>query len=104
MARMVVIYRTPKDIKEFEKHYWEIHIPMAKNLPGLRKYEVSRGPITTLLGNKDTYLIATLYWDTFADLQKAFASECGQDCAKDRKIFAPDEYVQMFLIDETLAV
>src|ERR1041384_3417445 len=48
MARMVVIYRKPADVKAFERHYFETHIPLAKKIPGLRKYEVSRGPIAVL--------------------------------------------------------
>lgn len=101
MARMVVIYKTPKDIPTFEKHYWEVHIPLAKNLPGLRKYEVSKGQIRVIAGDPQTYLIATLYFDSMSALTEAFASECGQACAKDRRILAPNEGdVQMFLIED----
>ena len=32
----------------FDKHYFEAHVPIAKKIPGLRKYEVSRGPVATL--------------------------------------------------------
>ena len=103
MARMIVIYKTPKNIDAFEKHYWDVHIPLAKGLPGLRKYEVSRGPIAVVSGAKDTYLIATLHWDSFAELKAAFASECGRACAADRRVLAPaDDDCQMFLIDEVV--
>lgn len=99
MARMIVIYKTPKDIAAFEKHYWEVHIPLAKNLPGLRKYEVSRGPIAVIAGDNQTHLIATLHFDSLDAIKEAFASECGQACAKDRRILAPEEDdVQMFLV------
>jgi uncharacterized protein (TIGR02118 family) len=36
MARMVVIYRTPKNVEAFDRHYFEIHVPLAKKIPGLR--------------------------------------------------------------------
>jgi uncharacterized protein (TIGR02118 family) len=26
----------------FDKHYFEAHVPIAKKIPGLRKYEVSQ--------------------------------------------------------------
>lgn len=101
MARMIVIYKTPKDFEAFEKHYWNVHIPLAKNLPGLRKYEVSKGPIVVVAGDKNTHLIATLHFDSMDAIKQAFASECGQACAKDRRILAPnDEDVQMFLIGD----
>ena len=35
MARMVVIYKTPKDVAAFVRHYFETHIPLAKKLPGI---------------------------------------------------------------------
>ena len=41
MARMVVIYRTPKDPAAFDAHYFEVHVPLAKKLPGLRKYVIN---------------------------------------------------------------
>ena len=44
MAHMVVIYQTPKDPEAFNRHYFEKHVPLAKQLPGLRKYQVSTGP------------------------------------------------------------
>jgi uncharacterized protein (TIGR02118 family) len=47
MARMVAIYRTPKNVEAFDRHYFEIHVPLAKKIPGLKKYEVSDGPIAT---------------------------------------------------------
>ena len=103
MARMVVIYKTPKDVTAFEKHYWDVHIPLAKKLPGLRKYEVSRGPIAVVSGDKNTYLIATLHFDSLAAIKEAFASECGKACAADRRVLAPnDEDVQMFLVGEVV--
>ena len=30
MARMVVIYKTPKDVVAFTRHYFETHIPFGE--------------------------------------------------------------------------
>ena len=100
MAKMIVIYATPKDTDAFDRHYFEIHIPLAKTLPGLIKYEVSRGPVKSLSANPSPYLVGTLYFDDMAAINKAFASPEGQACAADRKIFAPNESdFQMYLFD-----
>jgi len=100
MARMVVIYRTPKDVEAFDRHYFEIHVPLAKKLPGLRRYEISDGPVVTLLGNPDVFRIGTLYFDDMVALKEAFASPEGQAAGADRRFFAPDDSgVQMFLFD-----
>ena len=100
MARMVVIYKNPADVKAFEKHYFETHIPLAKKIPGLRKYEISHGPITVVAGPPDVWLIGTLYFDELDAIKKAFASPEGQAAAADRRLYAPDDSgVQMFLFD-----
>ncbi len=100
MARMVVIYKTPADVAAFEKHYFETHIPLAKKLPGLRKYEISRGKIRAVAGPDDVFLIGTLHFDDLDAIRAAFASPEGRATAADRLIYAPDESgVQMFLFD-----
>ena len=101
MARMVVIYRTPKDVEAFDRHYFEIHVPLAKRIPGLRKYEISRGPVTVLAGSPDVYLIGTVHFDDLEAMKEAFASPEGRATAADRQIYAPDDSgVQMFLFDD----
>ena len=58
MAQLMVMYKMPKDAAAFDKHYFEAHIPIAKKIPGLRKYEISKGPIVTPLGASGFHLIA----------------------------------------------
>ncbi|MDX8490201.1 EthD family reductase [Mesorhizobium sp. VK22B] len=100
MARMVVIYPAPKDMEAFDRHYFEIHVPLAKRIPGLRKYEVSYGPIVTPVGTSNIHRIGTLYFDDLAAIEKAFASPEGRAAGADRRIYAPDDSgVQMFLFD-----
>ena len=100
MARLVAIYRRPADVEAFEKHYFETHIPLTKKMPGFRKYEVSRGPVSVFAGPKDAYLIGTVYFDDLEAMKKAFASPEGQACAADRQLFAPDETgAQIFVFD-----
>ena len=100
MAKMTVIYKTPKDIASFERHYFDVHVPLAKQLPGLIKYEINDGPIVSTTGHTDTYRIAHLYFDSLESMRAAFGSEIGQRCAADRKILAPDnEDVQIYLYD-----
>jgi uncharacterized protein (TIGR02118 family) len=101
MARMVVIYRTPKNVEAFDRHYFDIHVPLAKKLPGLRKYELSRGPVTVLAGSPDVYLIGTVHFDDLDAMKEAFASSEGRVTAADRHIYAPnDSGVQIFLFDD----
>lgn len=100
MARMVVIYPTPENVEAFDRHYFDIHVPLAKKLPGLRRYEVNNGPIATPIGSSTIHRIGMLYFDDLAAIEKAFASAEGRAAGADRRLFAPDESgVQMFLFD-----
>src|SRR5260370_29813255 len=88
MAHVVVMYKNPKDAAAFDKHYFETHIPIAKKIPGLRKYEVSQGPVGTPMGPSGFRLIATLYFDNLAAIQAGFASAEGKAAAADVQKFA----------------
>ena len=98
MARLVVMYRTPKDAGAFNKYYFETHVPIAKRISGLRKYEVSQGPVVTPAGPSGFHLIATLHFDDLAAIQRAFASTEGQAAAADVQTFATGG-VDMFMFD-----
>jgi uncharacterized protein (TIGR02118 family) len=88
MARLVVMYRTPKDAAAFDKHYFQTHVPIAKKIPGLRKFEVSQGPVATPGGPSAFHLVAILHFDDMAAIQKAFASAEGQAAVADLQVFA----------------
>ena len=100
MARMIAIYKTPENTEAFDKHYYEIHVPLAKKLPGLIKYAVSKSPIISTTGDDDIYLIGTLHFESLDAIKTAFASPEGQACAADRKILAPDnDKIQIYIFD-----
>jgi len=88
MARLVVLYKTPKDAAAFDKHYFEKHVPIAKKIPGLRKYEVNNGPVASPTGPSGVHLIAILQFDDLAAINRAFASAEGQAAATDVQTFA----------------
>src|ERR1700730_9206716 len=101
MARLLVLYKAPKDTTAFDKYYFETHVPIAKKIPGLRKYEVSQGPVATPAGASDVHLIAILHFDDLAAIQNAFASPEGQRAAADVQTLATGgDY--MFLVDDRL--
>jgi uncharacterized protein (TIGR02118 family) len=88
MAQLLVMYKTPRDPAAFDKHYAEKHIPLAKKIPGLRKYEVSKGAVATPAGPSGYHLVAVLKFDDMAAIQAAFASTEGHAAAADVGTFA----------------
>ena len=98
MARFVVMYKTPRDAAAFDKHYFDRHVPLAKKIPGLRKYEVNQGPVATPAGPSGIHLVAILHFDDMAAIQNAFASAEGQAAAADVQTFATGG-VDMYLFE-----
>jgi uncharacterized protein (TIGR02118 family) len=88
MAQLVVMYKTPNDPAAFDKHYFEKHVQVAKKLPGLKKYEVSQGPVGTPAGPSSYHLVALLSFDDLAAIQSAFGSVEGQAAVADVQNFA----------------
>jgi uncharacterized protein (TIGR02118 family) len=80
-ARFLALYETPEDPEAFERHYREAHIPLLRQLPGLRRYTLGRD-ITALRG-APWYLVTELEWDSMDELRAAFASPEGQATGAD---------------------
>lgn len=88
MAKVLVLYKKPKNTEAFDKHYAAVHIPLAKKIPGLTKYDISQGAVGTPGGASDVYLVATLYFDTIDALNAGLGSEEGKAAAGDLANFA----------------
>ncbi|MER6565553.1 EthD family reductase [Streptomyces sp. NPDC001093] len=81
-VRFLALYETPADPEAFDRHYREVHIPLGRRLPGLRRYTVGR-ETAPVRGGAPYYLVATLEWDSAAELRAAFASPEGRATAAD---------------------
>ena len=69
MAKLVVLYKTPKDPEAFNSYYAATHIPIARKIPGLRGYDVSRGLVATPAGPSAVHPVATLHFDDVAGVK-----------------------------------
>jgi uncharacterized protein (TIGR02118 family) len=87
MARLLVIYKKRMDSASFDRHYFATHVPLVKAIPGLRKYEISHGPVGTPAGESDVHLIASLYFDDLAAMQAGMSSAQGRAAAADAEGF-----------------
>jgi uncharacterized protein (TIGR02118 family) len=89
MLRFLVLYDRPDDPEAFDRHYRDIHIPLTKKLPGLRRYTVSRNA-APVRGAEPCYLVAELDWDDMESLRQAFRSPEGEAAGADVASFAGD--------------
>ena len=88
MAKLFVIYQQPADAAVFDEYYFNKHVPLAKTLPGLRGYEVTRGDVMGMAGKHGAYLVAIVEFDSMAAIQAAMASPEGRATAADLANFA----------------
>ena len=89
MAKLYAMYRRPADPAAFDRYYYAKHVPIAKKVPGLRRYEVTTGDVAALGGGDAPYhLIAVLTFDSLDAIASALASPEGQATAADLPNFA----------------
>lgn len=73
MWAFVVNYGWPEDPGAFERHYREIHVPLVKKFPGIKR-------MTLTFANRgeehssDLFMISTMYWDDVESLRAALRS------------------------------
>lgn len=87
MVKMVALYRRPSDRAAFLEHYERVHLPLARQLPGLRRVEVNhffdaRG------GDADPFLMAELFFDSKEAMFASLASPQGKASGRDLQEFA----------------
>jgi uncharacterized protein (TIGR02118 family) len=37
MAKMVIMYEEPNDKEKFDEHYFNVHVPLGRNIPNIIK-------------------------------------------------------------------
>jgi uncharacterized protein (TIGR02118 family) len=98
MARLIAIYSTPKDKVAFDSYYFGKHVPLAKKIPGLVRYEVSSGTVLAPASTRGVHLVAIMHFAAMDDLNKALASPEGKATARDLVKFA-DGGVDLLMMD-----
>ena len=88
MAAVVAVYKTPKNAEAFNAYYFGKHVPIAKAMPGLRRYRVSDGAVGLPAEPGAVHLVAILEFDSLEAIQRALAGPEGQATVADLKNFA----------------
>ncbi|MGH3470670.1 MAG: EthD family reductase [Nocardioidaceae bacterium] len=97
-ARFFVLWGRPGDPAAFEQHYRDVHIPLALEIPGLRRYTLSRD-IAPVHGKNACYVVAEIDFDDLGSLQAAFQSPQGRATAADAALLAEQASVQMMIYE-----
>jgi len=86
--QLTVLYHHPEDRAAFDRHYDEVHAPLAAKMPGVLRYTVSRpGPGAD--GNPPAYhLVAVLNFESSEAMSASLGSPEGQAAVADLPNFA----------------
>jgi uncharacterized protein (TIGR02118 family) len=88
MTRLLVLYGHPDDPAAFDKYYYDVHVPIAKKMKGLRKWTIGKVQGTPDGSLAPYYFIADLCMDGPEDFEKLLESPEGQAAVGDVPNFA----------------
>lgn len=97
-AQLIAMYKKPADVAAFDRYYTTTHVPLAKKVPGLRRYQVSSGAVTTPQGESAYHLVALLHFDSADAIRSALGTPDGAAAAGDLANFA-QAGVDLFIVD-----
>lgn len=90
MHRITIEYGQPADVDNFEQHYQNVHIPLARTLPGLRRFTRS---YPRPLGDEAPYMVAELWFDDGEAMKVAMKSPEMAETSADAQSFDVDSMV-----------
>ena len=71
MTQMLIMYQQPVDPAAFDAYYFETHVPIFAQSPGIRSVTFNQGPIGALAGANNVYLVAQVTFDSMDDFSPA---------------------------------
>ena len=98
-TKLVAMYTQPENPAEFDRQYFEEHVPLVQKLPGLRGVSVSKLQKGFMGGSVPYYMIAELAFDNEDALNAAMSSPEGKAAGANIMGFA-GQYLKMYAAEE----
>jgi uncharacterized protein (TIGR02118 family) len=89
VAKLIILYPEPEDRDFFEKHYWNVHVPLAMKIPMLKQFEATTRVPDVVAGALKVFKVVVLTFDSMADLEAAMKSPESRAATADLENFAP---------------
>ena len=81
MVKLVAMYGKPRDPAHFDRYYREVHVPLAKRIPGLKRFTIHNVLGSPQEGEPPYYCLTEVYWKDLGTARKALAwSETDLPC------------------------
>lgn len=87
-VKLTVLYGHPEDADEFERHYRDVHLPLAQKLPGVQRIEMARVTGAPGGGESAFHRIAEIYFESADAMYSSLRSEEGRATSRDMRELA----------------
>ena len=95
MIKYVALYRMPDDPAAFDRSYFETHVPIVDETPGLVRTEIAK--VTRMVvGEPAYYLMAELYFDSVESMKAAFKTDPWRKSGENLQEWGGMDLVTMF--------
>jgi len=88
MIKLTVLYGHPKDAAAFESYYNSTHMQLAKKMPGVARWELTRFTGSPDGGKPAFYRMAELYFSALEQMETSLQSAEGMAALRDLPNFA----------------
>jgi len=99
MAYLIAVHGLGEDPDTYRKYYFDTHLPLAKALPGLRRYEISDGPVLDADGSQIAEFVAVMEFDSVAAIRLALTEPEGHAAINDLPNFAAPHQIKLMMFD-----
>ena len=99
MYKLLALYAPPDDPAAFEAHYREVHVPLARAIPGLERLVLNRVQGTPMGGEAPYHLVAELHFPDKETFKAAAQSPEFQATGADLANFAKGR-VTLLVVEE----
>jgi uncharacterized protein (TIGR02118 family) len=99
MIKLLILFRKPAEIEEFEAHFGGVHVPLIAAMPHVKRTTVARA-IGAPRGEPMFHLIHEVYFDDMNACNMALNSEQGRAAGNDLMAWGKDivtlEFVEVW--------
>jgi len=93
--KLIALYATPRYPESFDVAYFNTHIPLIKNVPGLQSVESSK-LTKVIVGEKAPYMITTMTFESKESMLAGLNSEEMKTAGENLDSFAKGIYTLSF--------
>jgi uncharacterized protein (TIGR02118 family) len=95
MIKLIILFRKPKDVNDFEQHFSNVHVPLISKMPKLKRTAVTR-MVGAPRGEPMFYLIHEAYFESVDACNFALNSPEGREAGADLMRWTKDTVNLMF--------